>query len=261
MAFKQPISYYGGKQKMLKHLLEYVPPHHLYCEPCAGGATMFWNKPQAEVEVLNDINRELVNFYEVIKYAQPELEEMIQTCLHSRSQHKFACIVYENPDYFNEIRRAWAVYVLANQSYHSILGSTWGYERLTGKTTKAVMNKKALVTTDLAKRLERVQIECVPLLKCIKSRDTATSFFYIDPPYPNTDQGHYEGYSMQDFVKLLDRLTVIKGKFLLSSYDHKELGEYAKKHGWHQVKYDKHLSASNKKNARKVEVLTMNYTI
>lgn len=37
---RTPISYYGGKQTMLKHILPLIPPHHIYTEAFCGGAAV-----------------------------------------------------------------------------------------------------------------------------------------------------------------------------------------------------------------------------
>jgi DNA adenine methylase len=47
---KTPITYYGGKQKMLKHILPMIPKHTCYVEPFVGGGAVFWAKQQAKVE-------------------------------------------------------------------------------------------------------------------------------------------------------------------------------------------------------------------
>ena len=64
---KTPISYYGGKQNMLKHILTLVPEHKIYIEPFFGGGSLFWAKEPAKCEVINDVNMNLVNFYQVLK--------------------------------------------------------------------------------------------------------------------------------------------------------------------------------------------------
>lgn len=65
--FKTPISYYGGKQKLATKILSRIPKHILYCEPFLGGAAIFFAKEPSAVEVLNDTNKELMNFYRVLK--------------------------------------------------------------------------------------------------------------------------------------------------------------------------------------------------
>lgn len=64
---KTPITYYGGKQMMVKHILPLIPEHHLYCEPFAGGLAVFFAKEKSKVEVINDLNRFVINFYQQIQ--------------------------------------------------------------------------------------------------------------------------------------------------------------------------------------------------
>ena len=120
MKLKTPISYYGGKQNLISTILPLFPSHKLYAEPFVGGGAVFWAKNRSEVEVINDTNRELINFYEVVQNEFVELEKMIRISLHSRSLHKDAQVVYDNPHMFTRIKRAWAVWVLASQSFSSI---------------------------------------------------------------------------------------------------------------------------------------------
>lgn len=84
---------------------------------------------------------------------------------------------------------------------------------------------------------------------------------YVDPPYFNADMGHYDGYSEHDFIQLLEMLSAVKGKFLLSSYPSELLSGYVERHGWQQANFDKYLSAAKegRADARKTEVLTSNY--
>ncbi|HRS68514.1 MAG TPA: DNA adenine methylase, partial [Paludibacteraceae bacterium] len=56
---RTPLTYYGGKQQLLKEILTQVPKHELYCEPFCGGAAVFFGKEPAKVEVINDTNREV----------------------------------------------------------------------------------------------------------------------------------------------------------------------------------------------------------
>jgi DNA adenine methylase len=89
------------------------------------------------------------------------------------------------------------------------------------------------------------------------------AFFYIDPPYVGADQGHYDGYTQEDFDNLLKLLETVKGKFLLSSFKNEALREFTKRNGWHTVELKMMCSMTNRaQNPRqKVEVLTANYPI
>ena len=81
---KSAITYYGGKQKLVSTILPLFPEHTLYAEPFAGGATLFFAKEPSEIEVLNDLNTELINFYSVIQQDYTSLEKEIKITLHSR---------------------------------------------------------------------------------------------------------------------------------------------------------------------------------
>lgn len=261
---KTPISYYGGKQNLVTTILPLIPKHKLYAEVFVGGGAIFWSKTPSEVEVINDTNQELINFYEIVKNEFVDLEKMIRISLHSRSLFNDAIVIYQNPHMFTRIQRAWAVWAQAAQSFSSMLDGTWGYDKAKGTTSVKITNKRDAFTLDYAVRIQNVQIECTDALRIIRSRDTPDSFFYCDPPYYNSDCGHYDGYSIEDFEMLLKTLSSIKGKFLMSSYPSEILKKYSDDYGWHTIKLEQSVSVANnagKPQKKKIEVLTANYDL
>jgi len=164
---------------------------------------------------------------------------------------------------FSDIKRAWAVWLLSSQSFCSQLDGSFGYDKSKNTTTKKIINKRDSFTEGLAIRLQNVQLECADALYVIRSRDGLNSFFYCDPPYFNSDCGHYNGYTAQDFENLLITLSKIAGKFLLSSYPSDLLMKYAKQHGWHIWSVEQNVTVNNRSGymKKKVEVLTANYPI
>lgn len=259
---KTPISYYGGKQMLAPIILELIPEHRIYCEPFFGGGAVFFAKKPSKVEIINDTNSELVNFYEVVKHDFISLEKEVSISLHSRAKHHEAEVIYANPNMFDRIKRAWAIWMLANSSYGSMMDGSFGYDRI-GSTSKKLNKKREAFTEDYAIRLQQTQIECCDALRVIRSRDTPDAFFYIDPPYVGADQGHYDGYSQEDFDNLLSLLEAIQGKFLLSSFKNKNLTESIKRNGWHSTALKMVCSMTNRANQPrdKIEVLTANYPI
>jgi DNA adenine methylase len=231
-----------------------IPEHHVYCEPFCGGAAIFFAKGPSGVEIINDTNGEIINFYEVVQRDFPALEREIEISLHSRKQHRQAWVIYSNPDMFDRVKRAWAVWML---------DGGFGYDR-TGGTSKKLANKRSGFTVDFAIRLQQVQIECCDALRIIQSRDTPETFFYLDPPYVGSDQGHYDGYTQMDFDALLGLLEGIKGKFLLSSFHNANLKDFAGRNGWHTVelRLSSSMTRGQGRTVRdKAEVLTANYPI
>jgi site-specific DNA-adenine methylase len=67
-------------------------------------------------------------------------------------------------------------------------------------------------------RMRHVAIACDDALKVMDQFDSPQTLFYLDPPYINTDQGDYKGYTHADFERLLDKMQHVQGACLLSHY-------------------------------------------
>lgn len=264
MKLKTPISYYGGKQSMLKEILPLIPEHKIYVEPFFGGGAVFWAKKPSRCEVINDVNMNIVNFYEVLKHSYFDLRKLVESTLHSRETYKRALIIYNSPWLFPDmpVVRAWAFYVVTNQGFSCQIG-TWGYDK--DKRARTIQNKIDAFQEELSERLRYTQIEQNEAHIVVKSRDTKDTFVYADPPYIDTNQGHYGGYTHEHFKRDLNALSEMEGKFLLSTYPSDILNEYVKNNGWYTKKHEKILSASNGNmittRKKKIEVLTANYSI
>lgn len=258
------ITYYGGKQKLAAMIVSLIPAHNLYCEAFLGGAAVFFQKEQSNVEVLNDTNKELMNFYRIVQTDFSSLEREIRITLHSRSAFRDAQTINKAPHLFSDVKRAWAIWTLAAEGFAGKLDSSWGYDIKKKTTSKKIANKRESFTEDYAIRLQEVQLECTDALRIINSRDTAESFFYLDPPYYNSDCGHYDGYTKEDFEMLMKQVSGLQGKFLMSSYPSDILTQYTKENGWYQISLKQKVSVANKSSKPqkvKTEVLTANYDI
>ncbi len=260
---KTPISYYGGKQNMVSAILPLIPKHRIYTEAFFGGGAIFFAKPPSEAEVINDTNNMVMNFFEQTKTNFKSLKAKIENTLFSRATYTVALTMYRMPHLFGKLQLACAFYIATNMGFSSSIGS-WGYDKYS-KRLKSFQNRKMAFDESICQRLQGAQIECNDACKVIQSRDTVDTFHYVDPPYINSDQGHYGGYTEEDYKRLLDCLSKVKGKFLLSSYPSDILSEYTKRNGWHTLVFDKPLSAgkatSEKGRNRKIEVLTANYAL
>lgn len=62
------IPWIGGKRRLADTLLKRFPAHECYVEVFAGGAALFFLRPPARVEVINDVNGELVNLYRMVQH-------------------------------------------------------------------------------------------------------------------------------------------------------------------------------------------------
>ncbi|MCF6185531.1 MAG: DNA adenine methylase [Bacteroidales bacterium] len=200
---KTPISYYGGKQLMARYIIPNIPEHKTYVEPFCGGAAIFFAKPKSELEILNDTDKELINFYDVLQNDFISLEKEVRISLHSRDLHRKAWTIYNNPEMLDKIKRAWAIWILSSQGFVGMLSSSWGRDKTQNKSVKMIRNKRINFTEQYAIRMQDVTLESRDAIKIIKTTDFIDAFFYCDPPYYNADMGHYDGYTIEDFELLL----------------------------------------------------------
>lgn len=256
---KTPISYYGGKQTMLKHILPLIPKHTLYTEAFCGGCAVLFAKEPADCEVINDVNRNLVNFYLVAKRHYHLLKEEIDGTLHCRDQHAHALHITQYPDFFSPAQWAWAVWALSKFAFASKLDSTFGYDRA-GMTSKKLANAKDDFTMVLCKRLENVTVENDDALKIIQRYDCPGAFHFVDPPYINSDCGHYEGlFGVDDMQRLIELLADIQGKFMLTMFPYDAISEAAEYHGWIIHRVERTISASKENRRKQEEWMVCNY--
>lgn len=248
---------------MLSDILPLIPSHTIYTEAFFGGGAVFFAKEPVRLEVINDTNNMVVNFYEVLKTDFDALKNRIEATLFSRTVYRVAYAIYQMPHLFSKVQQAWAFYITTNLGFSGRVGS-WAYNKSGGKL-RSFNSRKIRFDESIAERLHTTEIESNDACKVIESRDTKETFHYVDPPYIGANQGHYGGYTEPDFEKLLDVLSNIEGKFLLSSYGSELLSNYTSRKGWHTKVIKKTLSAPNavkgKPRGQRIEVLTANYPI
>ena len=256
---RTPITYYGGKQTLLKHILPLIPEHSVYTEAFCGGAAVLFAKNPVPCEVINDINAEIVNFYWMAKCYYPELKVEIEKTLHSRYQHDHARYIYRNPEFFRPTERACAFWYLSKASFASKMDGTFGYD-FGGGMPKRLRNAKDAFTEELCHRLDHVTIECQDALSVIRRYDRPEAFHFVDPPYIETNCGHYSGLFDEDaFVRLLDTLAGLRGKFMLTMFPNGHIEEYSSRYGWVIHRIERTISASRNSRRKQEEWIVCNY--
>src|SRR4051812_41401957 len=83
-------SYYGGKTPHLQFLLPLLPASAVYCEPYAGGGSVLLNRQPSRKEVYNDLDEDLVNFFEVLRDSPDDLIHKLYLTPYSRREFQRA---------------------------------------------------------------------------------------------------------------------------------------------------------------------------
>jgi len=210
-----PLSYIGGKRALAKRIIRLLPEHTTYVEAFAGGAQVFFHKPRSEVEVLNDLDHEIVNFFRVCQNHHEELLRYLQFTIVSRSY--FDLLRATEPEILTDIQRAARYLYLLKNSFASLVRSPtyhWHVVHPPGFNPE----KLPEIIHNTHTRLARVQIEELPYEKIIRNFDRPSTFFFLDPPYFGKRLYRYN-FEAKDFDKLAEIVRTIKGKFLLTLND------------------------------------------
>ena len=251
---KPIVPWVGGKRRLIKHILPHIPPHQCYVEPFAGGAAVFFLKPErAKVEVLNDINGELINLYRIVQHHLPEFLRQFECLPASREQ--FAAFQQMAPHTMTDIQRAVRFYYLQQ---HAFGGKVAGQSFGTATTTPAFDPLTATHALQAARqRLSGIYIERESWRQCMQRYDRPHTFFYCDPPYWRTE-GYGVPFAWSEYEALRDVMKQAQGAVLISINDHPDIRALFA--GQHIQTLDIAYSVSRHKRGQKSgELLISNY--
>jgi len=255
---KTPISYYGGKQHLVGELLKIIPQHIQYVEPFCGGATLFWKKNKSRHEVINDYDLKVSNFWDVCKSDFDKLQHLIQNTLHSEHEyHKARKIILEN-NISDKVLFAWAFWVAITISFSNKIDGGFAFSNDNNQSNNT-RRKRELFNSFIYERLKDTEIFNRDAIELILQKDTEDTFMYFDPPYAESDCGHYKD-KKEVYYRLLEILPTLKCKWLMSSYPSEQLDELRLQNNWNSKDIKKHIAVSvNNVGKSKIECLTWNY--
>jgi DNA adenine methylase len=208
---------FGSKTRLAKRLVELLPEHTTYVEVFGGTAVVLLAKPISPIEVYNDIDGELVNFFTVLR-ERPD--ELIARCFF-QPYARADFFKYKSEPFPNDpVERAARYMFLANSSFrfHDICSNTFA-THLAGETGRSSPAKrwtsKVGKLIAVAVRLRDVIIENRDFEEIINIYDRPEAVFFCDPPYT---QGVFS-WDFSEHLRLARCLKNLKGKFLLTIDD------------------------------------------
>lgn len=258
--------WYGGKYSHLDFILPNLPNGEThFCDVFGGSAAVLINRHPAPLETYNDIDSELVNFFEVLRNQGPKLIRAISLTPFSREELIKACTQEKK---LSKLERARRFYVRARQTRTGLAQTSsegrWAHCVLTSRAGMAGAVSRWLGAVEglpeIVQRLQRVQIENVPALELIERYDTPETLFYLDPPYVHESRGDSKAYGNEmtnfDHMNLAHALDLIKGRAVVSGYRTKLYDELFK--NWNRIDADEKLCNSSK--GMRQESLWMNFS-
>ena len=212
--------YPGGKVRISSWVTSFFPRHRIYVEPFGGAAAVLLNKAPSPLEVYNDLNSDLVNFFKVLrdKEKAPELIRRLRLTPYARKEYNAAYMQQPEGD---DVERARSLIVRAGMGIGcrgAISSKPLGFAAETKKIRK---NAKVFVNHvekmwDIAERFRSVVIECRDALELIPRYDTPDTLWYLDPPYNCLYSFRYRATIDQE--AMLGVFKKVSGYVVLSGY-------------------------------------------
>lgn len=225
---KPPFAYFGGKTMLADRIVALLPEHGHYVEPYCGSLSVLLAKTPAKMETVNDLDRELVTFWCVLRERPEDLARVCALTPHSRVEYvssaaraaaggdelETARLVWTRLSQgrgltLRDGKTGWKHYVYPSGSSTSMPGYLDGY-----------VDRMAAA----AARLHAVSLECMPALDLIaKYGAEPDALLYVDPPYLGAVRDQRNNYKHEmkgeaDHRELAEALNAAAAAVVISGY-------------------------------------------
>ena len=244
----------GNKKKIAKEIQKHFPEHKIYIEPFFGCGGMFFNKPKAKYNIVNDLDSDVFNLFQVVMNQKEELEK----AFYMMPIHSDLLDYWKKNKETEPIKKALRFLFLSNLTFlgkqdamQMGLGNTKESFYKTIDSTFALLNDVKFSNKDFRYFINSLAIGDKNDLKI---NDT---FFYVDSPYLNTVDTYSDSdvWTKNDSLDLFNTLEETKCKFAMSEFDHPFILEQAKKRGLNVILIGERQNLKN----RRMEILVTNY--
>lgn len=262
---KSPVNRFGGKHLLSASLSRKIPQHTLYCECFSGAAHLLFIKDPSLVEILNDTDSHLINFFKVIQHLETRqlLIDKLNFMPYSRKLWQDLRHQWKHGNIPGDTIKAAAQWFYLNRSTFSGDQKRGGFAvpSTTGRNPVQSFRNAVDSLNDVSERLRNVCIENLDYTSCIQRYDSKDTLYFCDPPYLNAE--HYynkDSFTHDDHHTLANLLHGVKAKVMITHYQN---GLYDKLYqDWQRYEYlsfkGSHKSDGEEK-PKTIEVLYCNF--
>jgi len=249
----------GSKKKIAKKIQAYFPPHKIYIDPFFGAGGMFFNKPKAKYNIVNDLDSDVFNLFQVVMNQKEELEKAFYLMpIHSDLLNYWK----ENKE-TEPIKKAIRFLMLSNMTYMGKMDTlVFGLRDTPKKGFEAKLNK----TFDFLFRVKFNNCDFRRFFKCLRfnpidfgkdSGEGEYTFIYNDSPYLQTVDTYKDSdtWTEQDSYDLFEANEETGCKWAMSEFDHPFILDQAKERNLNVITIGERQNLKN----RRTEILVTNY--
>jgi DNA adenine methylase len=268
------LKWVGGKRQLIPSIVVHLPKNireYNYIEPfIGGGAILFYLQPQNAI--INDLNKELINVYEVIKNNLNEL--ILDLKNHKNDSDYFYQIraLDRNDDFgnLNPVQRASRIIYLNKTCFNGLyrVNNAGEFNAPFGRYKNPnIVNEPTLRAAHKFLNSNNIQISNTDYSEILKKLDKK-SFVYLDPPYhPISENSNFTGYiqggwnifDQVDLKTACDELNNNGIKFLLSNSSSGFIKDLYRDYKVFTVKANRAINSNGADRGEVDEVLIKNY--
>lgn len=242
----------GNKKKIAKEIQKHFPPHKTYIEPFFGAGGMFFNKPKAEHNMLNDLDSDVFNLFITLKNEKDELlSKFIKTPI-NEDLIKYWIDEKENS---NNVMKSIRFLFISN---FVLNGNGYNLRTNAIENSKKQIENKIDNTFDYIKYCRFFNKDYKKFIESIafrQDKEKSSTFIYCDPPYLGTNDNYSNSFTEDQSNELFETLINTGCKFAVSEFDHPFILQQAKDRGLNVIIIGER---QNLKNTR-TEILVTNY--
>lgn len=226
------LKWVGGKRQILGELISLIPStYNTYCEPFLGGGALFFALHPSKA-IVNDINEELINFYEVVRDDHQALLDIISEYQAKDCEEFFYEIRALDRDVENfkktsKVVKAARTFYLNRTCFNGLyrVNSKGFFNSPYGKPIyKFIIDTDRFVAMSTYLKEQDITL-CSNTYEYVLDKLKKGDFVYLDPPYDRVSTTSFTSYSKYDFTQAdqhrlklaCDKLNERGVKFMLSN--------------------------------------------
>ncbi|MDY5721931.1 MAG: Dam family site-specific DNA-(adenine-N6)-methyltransferase [Succinivibrio sp.] len=226
------LKWVGGKRQILGELISLMPStYNTYCEPFLGGGALFFALHPSKA-IVNDINEELINFYEVVRDDHQALLDIISEYQAKDCEEFFYEIRALDRDVENfkktsKVVKAARTFYLNRTCFNGLyrVNSKGFFNSPYGKPIyKFIIDTDRFVAMSTYLKEHNITL-CSNTYEYVLDKLKKGDFVYLDPPYDRVSTTSFTSYSKYDFTQAdqhrlrlaCDKLNERGVKFMLSN--------------------------------------------
>lgn len=248
----------GNKQLIAKEIIKYFPKHDIYIEGFFGAGGLFFNKELAKKSILNDLDDEVFNLYQVVLNHKEEFKQQIEDLLLHGSLFEY----WKKNKEEDPIRKAVRFIFLSNFSF---MGKNDCF-KLEVTTSFHIKENILNLLDETYNKLKKCYFHNKDIVKFLNAlsfksnREKEKIFIYLDPPYIDTCNNYKQDKFTKDkFIEMLETVINMNVKFAISEFNNQFVINECKLRGLNIISVCNRLNKQNNSNVE--ELLITNYDI